>query len=177
MEKCDQNVKNSINKQILCAWKLLHIPVSKLHHYMIQKHDNGVLYEVIGTDRNSSVSDKILKYLMSGYVKQISGRWVKFCYPIIRRLKIDITDKPIAKFLAVKYPPKRKSHCYKLEVYLETHIFIPMHITEDAFKSVPRKLSGGEGTGGMDSEDLHGWLLKLGEYSQKFRISVEYFVE
>ena len=48
---------------------------------------------------------------------------------------------------------------------------------EDVVGSVARKLLGSAGPSGMDLGDLQDWILKIGEYSKKLRISVEYFVE
>ena len=52
-----------------------------------------------------------------------------------------------------------------------------MNITEDVVKLIARKLLGGAGPGGTDSEALQGLLLKFGDYSKKLCISVEYFVK
>ena len=50
-----------------------------------------------------------------------------------------------------------------LETYDETPILISVDITEDAVKPVAHKLSGSSGPGGMESEYLQGWILKLWE--------------
>ena len=57
------------------------------------------------------------------------------------------------------------------------HIFIQVYITKDVVNSVEWKLSGSVGPGGMDLEDLQGWLLKYRDDSKKPHISVEYFVD
>ena len=52
--------------------------------------------------------------------------------------------------------------CSTLEVYNETHIFIPVDIMKDVVESAMQKLSGGSFPGGTYSEAIQGWLLKLG---------------
>ena len=52
-----------------------------------------------------------------------------------------------------------------------------MDITEDVVKSVVRKIPGRSGSGGTDSEALHGWLLKFWEDRKILRISVDIFVD
>ena len=47
-----------------------------------------------------------------------------------------------------------------------------MKITEDVVKLVARKLSGSLVPGVMDSEDLQGWLLKIGDERKCFCSSV-----
>ena len=71
-------------------------------------------------------------------------------------------------------PPPR---CSTLEVYEETTIFIPVDITENVVKLVTRKLLGGSGPGGTDSENLQGWLLQFGEYRKRLCTSVEIFID
>ena len=63
-----------------------------------------------------------------------------------------------------------------LEVYEETHVFIPGNITKDMVDSVTRKLSGDAEPVSMDLEALQGWLLILG-ITEKLCIGMEYFVE
>ena len=46
------------------------------------------------------------------------------------------TDNNAAEVMTGKYQPKRKPHCYTLEAYKETPIFIPLDITEDVVGSV-----------------------------------------
>ena len=60
-----------------------------------------------------------------------------------------------------------------LETYEETHIFIPVNITEEAVESVARKLLESFGPGSMDSEAIQGWLLKVGKDGTIIRTSVE----
>ena len=56
-------------------------------------------------------------------------------------------------------------------------IVILVGTKEEAVKSVERKISGSYGAGGTDSEALHGWLLKFGEYSTRLHTIVETFVD
>ena len=63
--------------------------------------------------------------------------------------------------------------CATLDTYEETPIFVPVDITEEAVESVARKLSGGSGPGGTDSEALQVWLLKILYDSTRLRTSVE----
>ena len=51
-------------------------------------------------------------------------------------------NKTIEDFLEVKYLLEKKPHCYAWEEYEETPVFIPVDMTEDVVKSVPRKLQG-----------------------------------
>ena len=75
-------------------------------------------------------------------------------------------DKTIAEVLAGKNLAERKPHCYTLEAYEENTVFIPSDITEDMVDLVAWKLSGSAEPGGTDSEELQGWLLKLGDHSK-----------
>ena len=52
-----------------------------------------------------------------------------------------------------------------------------MDITEDVVELVARKIWGGAGPSGTDSEYLHGWLLKFRDDIKKLHISVETLVE
>ena len=64
-----------------------------------------------------------------------------------------------------------------LEMYEEMPIFIPLNIAEEALKLVTCKLYGCSGPGGTDSEELQGWIMKLGEDSKGLRTSVKTFVD
>ena len=75
-------------------------------------------------------------------------------------VKTGITDKTVAEVLAGKQPPDRKPDFYTLEAYKETPIFIPLDIMEYVVKSVAQKRLGSAGPGGIDSEALHGWILR-----------------
>ena len=55
-----------------------------------------------------------------------------------------------------------------LEVYEETHVFIPGNITKDMVNSVTRKLSGDAEPVSMDLEALQGWLLNFGDHRKNF---------
>ena len=63
-----------------------------------------------------------------------------------------------------------------LEVYEGKTFFIPVDIMENVVKSVARKLYGIIGTGGIDPEDLQGWLLKFWYHRKNNCVSVESFV-
>ena len=57
-----------------------------------------------------------------------------------------------------------------MEAYKEMPVFIVVSIKEDVVKLVAQKLLGSSGTGGMDSEELQGWLLKFGDHRKKFKL-------
>ena len=86
-------------------------------------------------------------------------------------------DETVTSVLEGKHLSEIIPSCATLETYEETHIFIPVDITEEALESVARKLLGSSGPGGTDSEALQGWLLKFGEYITRLRTSVETFVD
>ena len=72
-------------------------------------------------------------------------------------------------YIQVKYKKLLKlPHCYTLEAYKETHVFIPVDITEDVVDSIAQKILGSAGPGGTDSEALQGWLLKFGDHIKNF---------
>ena len=72
-------------------------------------------------------------------------------------------NKTAALLFSGKYPHENNSSCATLETYDRTPIFITVYITEDAVKSVARKLWGGSGPGGTNLEALQEWVLKFGE--------------
>ena len=74
-----------------------------------------------------------------------------------------IINETLTYVLVVKHPIEKISACYTLEAYDKTPIFIPVEIMEDAVGSFVRKLLGGLGPVGTDSEALQGWILKFGE--------------
>ena len=86
-------------------------------------------------------------------------------------------NETVTLVLEGKIPSETIPSCATLETYEETHISIPVNITEEAVESVARKISGSSGPGGTDSEALQGWLLKFREDSTRLRTSVETFVD
>ena len=86
-------------------------------------------------------------------------------------------NETVALVLEGKHPSKTISSCATLETYKETPIFIPVGITEEAVESVAQKRLGRSVPGGVESEELHGWLLKCGDVSTRLRTSIETFVD
>ena len=84
-------------------------------------------------------------------------------------------NETVVSILEGKHTSKTIPSCGTLETYEETHIFIPINITEKAVESVAQKLSGSSGPGGTDSEAIQGWIIKFGEDSTRLRTSVETF--
>ena len=88
-----------------------------------------------------------------------------------------IINETVALVLAGKYQHGKIPSCATLKMCDETPIFIPVDITEDTVKLVALKPLGSPGPGGMESESLQGWILKLREDSKILPTRVVTFVD
>ena len=63
-------------------------------------------------------------------------------------------NETVTSVLEGKHTSNKIPSCATLETYKETHISIPVNITEEAVESVARKRLGSSSLRGMDSEAL-----------------------
>ena len=89
----------------------------------------------------------------------------------------DTINKTVASVLEGGNSSETIPSCVTLETYKETHIFIPVDITEEVIELVARKLLGGSGLGGTGSESLQVCIMKFGEDITRLHTNVETFVE
>ena len=68
--------------------------------------------------------------------------------------RTDNINKTATSVLKGKHQCEKIPSYSTLETYEETHIFIPIDLTEEAVESVAHKILGGSGSGGTDSEGL-----------------------
>ena len=74
-----------------------------------------------------------------------------------------IINKTIVSVLEGKYLHEKIPSFLTLETYDETHIFIPVDITDGAVELVKQNRLGGSSSGGTNLEALQGWILKFGK--------------
>ena len=82
------------------------------------------------------------------------------------------SGRPVVNVLQEKHLAPIASDVGVLEEYDVVLEFVPIDITENAFKQVSGRLTGAADPGGIDAAGLQQWLLRFGVASQRLRRAV-----